>query len=194
MFISIAKAEAYRMASKAINTAVKEETGTVHYEDIINCVYNKKGDQIVMMQPNINHINNFTSKVSLNIENKLENIDERIIKVPLFKIFGIELLAGLGPDLKAKIVPIGYTKPPKIKDYFTSAGINQTRHKIYLDVTVEVELIVPFQNKTLTIPAEVPVTEVVILGRVPEIYVGIDGDGEGLSGILGDNKYFNTGE
>ncbi|AZO95713.1 sporulation protein YunB [Iocasia frigidifontis] len=182
IFFSLAEVEAVKIANSAINEAVDLGAEKVDYQDMIDYVYNKSGDAIVLMQPNTKNINKFTSSISLRIQEKLAEASQETVSVPLAQIFGIELLAGFGPKLEARIIPAGFTEPPKIKDSFTSAGINQTRHKIYLDVAAQIKLIVPFKSHSVDIHADIPVTEVVILGKVPQVYVGIDG--EGLSGIL----------
>jgi len=183
IFFSLAEVEAVRIANKAVNEAVNEE---IEISDCSNLVryefkYNQDGE-IILVQPNIKYINSFTSKISLRIQRKLEEISKMEVSVPLAKILGIELLAGLGPDLSAKIIPVGFIQPPEIKDSFTTAGINQTRHKIYLKVVTRLKLIVPFHTKTIDVKADIPVNEVTILGRVPRVYIGLDG--ENFSGII----------
>ncbi len=185
VFFSLAEVEVKNIANKAISQAVKNETENINYQDMVKYVYNDQGD-IVLMQPNIKYINSFTSHLSLTIQKELEILSRKTLKVPLTRILGIDLLAAYGPDLNMKMVPAGFIIPPKINDSFSTAGINQTRHKIYLLVKIELKMIVPFNSKSVEITAEVPVTEVVILGRVPQIYVGIDN--EGLSGLFKDNK------
>ena len=43
------------------------------------------------------------------------------------------MLAGRGPDIPIVIVPVG-TVESRVYDVFEQAGINQTRHKIYLEI------------------------------------------------------------
>ncbi len=185
VFFSLAEVEVKNIANKAINQAVYNETENINYQDMVKYIYNDQGD-IVLMQPNIKYINSFTSRISLSIQKELEILSRKTLTVPLTRILGIDLLAGYGPDLNMQMVPVGFTVPPKVSDSFTSAGINQTRHKIYLKVTTELRMIVPFNSKNVQVTAEVPVTEVVILGRVPQIYVGLDK--EGVSGIIKDTS------
>ncbi len=185
VFFSLAEVEVKNIANKAINQAVHKGTENINYQDMVKYIYNDQGD-IVLMQPNIKYINSFTSQISLSIQKELEILSRKTLTVPLTRILGIDLLAGYGPDLNMQMVPAGFTIPPKVNDSFTSAGINQTRHKIYLKVTTELKMIVPFSSKNVQVTAEVPVTEVVILGRVPQIYVGIDK--EGVSGIIKDTS------
>lgn len=185
LFFSLAEAEAVRIANQAINEAVEQEAERINYEDLMRYVLNDQGD-IILMQPNMRYINSFSSRISLEIQKKLTKITKMTVPIPLSSIFGIQLLAGFGPDFHARIVPVGFTRPPALKDSLLSAGINQTRHKIYLEVTVQLKLIVPFSRRVVEVKADVPVTEVTILGRVPNVYIGLESDG--ISGILNGSK------
>lgn len=182
IFFNLAEVEVQHIVNKVINEAVSREVEKVLYQDIVNYIYNEQGE-IVLIQPNIAYINRFTTQLSLAIQRELQGISREVVTVPFSRILGIDLLAAYGPELKMRIIPAGYTIPPRLVDSFTSAGINQTRHKIYLSLTAKVKLIVPFKSKSIDINADVPVTEVVILGRVPQVYVGMNQ--EGFTGILG---------
>lgn len=174
VFFSLAEAEAVRTANRAINEAVDESSKYLQYDDLIDYEVNKEGN-IILMQQNTKYINNFTSKVSLIIQKKLEMIKGKEVSIPLARVVGLDILAGIGPDLRTKVIPVGFVHPPKVLDSFEAAGINQTRHKIYLKVNVKLKLIVPFNTKVIDVNADVPVTEVTILGKVPQVYVGLNG-------------------
>ncbi|MFW5981575.1 MAG: sporulation protein YunB [Halanaerobiaceae bacterium] len=181
VFFSLAEVEAKKIANKIIQEEVEIHCEQVSYQDMIEYIYNDHGD-IVMMQANIKYINNFNSRISLAVQKRLENISRETIQVPLTRILGIEVLAAYGPNLSMKMVPVAFTEPPKIIDSFSSAGINQTRHKLYINLKVQLKLLVPFSSKDIEVYADVPVTEVVIIGRVPQVYIGVDQDG--ISGIM----------
>ena len=181
VFYTLAEAEAVHIANEIISDVVDRQVEEIKYKDLITYEVNNNGD-IILMQPNIREINKFSSSVSLNIQKKLQEVKKPEINIPLLKVFGFDMIAGLGPDVKARIVPIGFVHPPQIVDSFESAGINQTRHKIYLNVAVKLKLIVPMSQKVTTVNADLPIIEVTILGQVPEIYVGLDGDS--TSGII----------
>jgi sporulation protein YunB len=184
IFFNIAEAEAVRIANQAINEAVGEESNTINYEDLIMYKQNNEGN-IVLMQPNIRKINQFSSNVSLKIQRKLEELRYKEVLIPMGKLLGLDILAGLGPYLKTRIIPYGFVQPPILMDSFHSAGINQTRHKIYIQVGVKLKLIIPFSRDIIELKAVIPITEVTILGNVPEVYVGFNE--EGVSGILNNN-------
>ncbi|NLJ83800.1 MAG: sporulation protein YunB [Halanaerobiaceae bacterium] len=182
VFFNLAEVEVQNIINEVINQAVGREAEKLLYQDMVNYTYNEQGE-IVFIQPNTAFINRFTTNLSLAIQKELQGISRETVTVPLSRILGIDILAAYGPELKMRIIPAGYTVPPRLVDSFSSAGINQTRHKIYLSLTAKVKLIVPFRSRTIDVQADIPVTEVVILGRVPQVYVGIDQ--EGFRGILG---------
>ncbi|MFW6238711.1 MAG: sporulation protein YunB [Halanaerobiales bacterium] len=185
VFIRQAEVEAVRIINRAVSEAVDRETEDLEYRDLI---YYEKDDseKIVMMQPNVREINRFSSDVSLTIQERLEKIEKTEVRVPLFRVLGLDFLASYGPDLPARVIPAGFVEPPEVVDNFESAGINQTRHKIYLDVNVAVNLVVPFTKKTTEVSSVMPLIEVTIVGDVPDVYVGIEGND--FSGIIGDSS------
>ncbi len=188
IFYQLAKIEAVRYANRIINNSVDKEVAGLRYDELIYYKTNQAGN-IVLMQPDIRKINLLSSRIAIHIQDELEKIKFVDIKLPMARLFGLDLFAGMGPWLNARVVPIGFLEPPKIEDSFSAAGINQTRHKLYLQVDVKMKMIVPFSSKTTIVSAEVPVIEVTILGRVPEIYVGINGeDAGGLIRQLNNKK------
>jgi sporulation protein YunB len=184
VFFSLARAESVRISNRAVNEAVNEKVYTLKYEDLITYQTDNNGS-IVLMEPNISSINKFTSQISLHIQDNFEAVTNKGVSIPLTQILGLDVLAGMGPFLDVKIVPVGFVHPPKIIDSFQSAGINQTRHKIYIQVDMRVRLIIPFSREVVKVSSEVPVIEVTILGRVPEIYVGLSEDN--VSGIINNS-------
>ncbi len=184
IFIAEAEFKVTRLVTDAISQAVYEHAKLLNYTEMIHYQTNHQGD-IILMQPDLQKVNEFTSQVNLTIQDKLNTISEQRISIPIAHALGLQLLAGLGPRVYVKMIPIGLVKPPQIIDSFESAGINQTRHKIYMNVKAEVQLVVPFVQKSVQLETQVPVTEVTIMGKVPDIYVGVEG---GLLGDLVKNK------
>ena len=55
------------------------------------------------------------------------------------------------------------------------AGINQTLHRIYLEVGCEVEILTPFHTRKETIVNQVLLAEGVIVGEIPDTYYHLEG-------------------
>lgn len=86
---------------------------------------------------------------------------------------GNNLLAGCGPEVKVKVIPIG-TVTTDFKTEFVSAGINQTRHRVYLTVYCTMYVAAPLVGEEVIVSNEVVVAETVLIGDVPEFYGGAD--------------------
>ena len=87
---------------------------------------------------------------------------------------GIKLLAGRGPGIKIRISTVGNVETD-LKSEFEAQGINQTLHRIYLQVKCEVSILTPFKDITKDITNQVLIMENVIIGTVPNTYYNIEG-------------------
>ena len=58
---------------------------------------------------------------------------------------------------------------------FSQAGINQTLHRIYLNVSCKVTILTPFDSIEQEITNQVLIAEAVILGDVPATYYNLNG-------------------
>jgi sporulation protein YunB len=168
----ISKIKASSLVTEVINKAVYYKSTQLSYDDLMRTKTDRQGN-IILMQPDLQKINQMSSQISLEIQNNLKKIENEVVKLPIVKIFGIQVLAKYSPKLDARIVPYASIQTD-ILDYFQSAGINQTRHKIDLEVVTKVKVIVPFLSNDIRIKNTVPLAEAVIVGRVPEVYVGLE--------------------
>ncbi len=94
--------------------------------------------------------------------------------MPFGSFTGINLLAGRGPGIKIIISSIGNVETD-LKSEFTAQGINQTLHRIYLQVKCQVSILTPFEDITRDITNQVLIMENVIMGTVPDNYYNIEG-------------------
>ena len=95
---------------------------------------------------------------------------------------GFKLLAGRGPGVKIRISTIGDVETD-LRSEFTSQGINQTLHRVYLQVKCNVNILTPFDNISREITNQVLLMENVIVGNIPNTYYnleGINGSSEAL--------------
>lgn len=173
-----AKIASVNLAETAINEAVQEvlsEEG-VTYEEIANITYNSQGE-ITSLSIDPVKINTLKSKISLRIAEKISGIDNEEIELPLGTILGMELFAGRGPTLKFYTSLSGNA----ITDFsskFESAGINQTRHQIMIEVTSDIHIISSKGSAgKITVTTSVCAAETLIVGEVPSVYAGVDSSG-----------------
>ena len=64
------------------------------------------------------------------------------VEVPLGAFSGIEAWAGFGPKIHMKIIPISNVEC-RFASTFEEAGVNQTKHSIYLEIVADISIIMP---------------------------------------------------
>ncbi len=143
----------------------------ITYSDIISFVTDKDG-RINAMTTNIVTANKLKSYLALSILTRITNVDETELSIPVGNLTGISVLAGRGPEMKVKVIPIGSVQT-ELSSQFVSAGINQTQHRIIMEVTSNVDIILPSETVSTTVSVNVVIAETVIVGSVPESYAEI---------------------
>lgn len=179
--LAIAKAYAEQVAVTAIEDAVNDRiAGSVEYKDLIFIRTDNRG-RVVLMQANTIKINSLAADAILDIQKNLAKLEGKVIHIPLGQVLKSQLLAAYGPKIRVTLVPIGTVKV-KIADDFQQAGINQTRHRLYLNVYDKVKIVIPLVSEYIEVSAQVPIAETIIVGEVPQTYFNLD-LGRGLKEI-----------
>lgn len=169
-FAELAKAQASWALNEAIHRAVLEQVAAdVSYSDLVKVEKNDQG--VMLLQANTARVMQVTSEATLKIQKALSEIKERKLGIPLGQILGSDLLAAYGPKITFTVIPIG-TVRTGLTDSFTSAGINQTRHRIFLQVDAWAEILVPLLKTEVEIQTTVPLADAVIVGPVPDMVFG----------------------
>lgn len=176
----IADAQARWAAIDAIQGAVLDKiTGQVNYNNLIKP--ESSNGQIVFMQADALTISRLQAEAQLAIQERLAQLKGKTYYLPLGQILGMKLLAAYGPPVPMRYIPMG-TVNVNVGDTFEAAGINQTRHRIYLHVESDVQVIAPLFRKGVSVTATIPVAEAIIVGPVPQTYISLSS--ELLKGIL----------
>ena len=111
-------------------------------------------------------------KEAITVENFLARIDQvstRELSIPVGSLSGSVLLAGRGPRISVRMESVG-SSSANFENAFTSAGINQTKHQIVLNIDVAVSILLPGFSTATTVSNAVTVAETVIVGSVPDTY------------------------
>ena len=166
-----AVAEVRAMCTNSVNLAVSAVVGGgLDYEELFSVVRDDAGN-VEMVQANSPEINMVAREIANLAQANLDESGLREISIPIGTFTGLALLMGIGPEVTISVMPIGSALCDFVS-YFTSAGINQTLHKIYIDVQAVINIITPIDEPTITVTAEVLVAENLIVGDVPEFYFG----------------------
>lgn len=164
--------------AKSIATKISNEQATAvmknyKYEDLCTVVNDEAGN-VKMIKSNIIPVNEIISDVAIRIQEELNSVETDDIYIRLGTFTGSKLLAGRGPKVNFKISTIGNVETD-LKSEFSSAGINQTLHRIYLQVKCKVVILTPFNQVEEEITNQILIAEAVIVGDVPSSYYNLEG-------------------
>ncbi len=170
--LSLSEARLRAIAVKAMNEAVRETIGNdISYSDLINIQKDDQG-KITLVSANTVLMNNLAASTAIAAQDKILNIGEQGISIPLGTVLGGQMLTGRGPDVEVRVEPVG-SVTTDFKSEFEAAGINQTRQKIFIVLNATVRILVGNTAQTVEISTQVLISETIIIGDVPQSYVDV---------------------
>ena len=168
--LDIAEKTVRQRAAFAINSAVGATILSENANDLVLIERNSDGE-IVLVAANSAKVNSLAMSTAISAQQSLQRLQNDVVNVPLGTASGLPLLNDKGPNIAVGISPIGSTKC-NVSSEFLQAGINQTLHRIYLNVESVVDLVMPGFRSQLTTVTPVLICESVIVGKVPQVYLG----------------------
>lgn len=175
-----ASSQAVNLMTQAIDTAVDnclQENG-MDYADFVTIETDLAG-KVTSITSNTAANSRFKRQVVEAVVRQLEALDGDALRVPLGTLTGQPLLSGTGPRVRVKVDSVGEV----VADYansFTAAGVNQTLHRVCLEVTATVYLFLPGEILPVSVSSNVCVAETVIVGETPDTYLRLE---------KGDSRY-----
>lgn len=172
LVLAIGELKAQEMITRVVNEsilAVLKQGQDIKYRDLIFMKEDSEGN-IVMMQADTFLMNRIASDVALTIQNHFGQTKNATERIPLGNILGSQFFAQCGPKIKLTVTPMGMVDV-NFGTEFEHAGINQTRHRVYLIVNTEAKIIAPFNSSNMHVTTYLPVAETIIVGKIPENYI-----------------------
>ena len=171
LVFSLAEARSASMASQVLYGALAEAIQDgVTYGDLMNVHMDERG-QVALLSANTMAMNRLADRAGQAALRQLGDMSSERVSVPRGAALGLTLLAGSVPGVPVSIVPIG-SVATEFATEFEACGINQTRHKVYLQLTASIRIVIPTGAKTTQVSANMLVAESIIVGSVPEGFVG----------------------
>ncbi len=155
-----------RIVTQAVNETI--DSGEIRYDDLISFEKDNDG-KITAVKSNMPEFNRLQSKILNVILERISEVSTRDLSIPLGSLTGTSLLAGRGPLVSVRMQSVG-SSTAHLENRFVSAGINQTKHQIFLDVDVSVAILLPGFSTATQVSNAFTVAETVIVGTVPETY------------------------
>lgn len=161
------------VGTKISNIKATEVMAKYEYNDILEISKDENGN-ITRVGTNVFTINKIISDVPVYIQEEFEKEENISFKIPLGSFFGSKLFAGRGPKVNIKMQMVG-DLDTDLRSEFSSAGINQTLHRIYLQLNCKIIILTPFETIEEEIANQVLIAEGVIVGEIPSSYYNLEG-------------------
>ena len=166
--------ENYILHDRYVNRTFATVLKTIGFD---KCYKRAKGAYLYDADGNVSTITTDSLKINriardtayLSQEN-LTKMSAEGIQVPLGAFTGIEALAGFGAKVNIKIIPISNVEC-RFVSKFEEAGINQTKHSLYLEIVSDISIIMPSRTSNLASTIEVLICESIINGKIPDAYL-----------------------
>lgn len=150
--------------SEAVNRALRMATNRAEY-----FLYGmNKGETLDIDDPDLNPIE-FGDTVG-----DLADKDPTVVEIPIGQATGNTILANLGPKVPVHFEIVGSLRSDVVHE-IKEFGVNAALVEIYIPVTVNIQIVIPFSTSVAEVSTNVFVDSRVIMGGVPEFY----SEGEG---------------
>lgn len=164
------KLEAANAAGSAVTKGLDDTLAAykLNYDDVVDFTYDSGGN-IKSLSVDIITLNTFGNELGKNIDKNISEIKSFRYEIPVSLLFGEEFTSGIGVKIPFYITMKGNSSS-KFTDIFESAGVNQTRHRIMLETTVEMYVLFGGSVKTVEYKSNVCVAESIIIGVTPQTF------------------------
>ena len=139
----------------------------VDYSDFVTITRDEAGE-ITALSADMARLNLLRAELSAHLLERLED-SQLELTIPVGSLLPLEPTWARGPELHLRALALG-TASAEFESEFTSAGINQTRHRLWLELSVPVTVLLPGGGEELTVDSRLCVAETVIVGQVPQTW------------------------
>ena len=162
--------EANELVTTAVNNAITTRLldGSLSYTELIHLEKDSSGN-ITALTTDMAQINALQATITNEVLQYVGALGETRMRIPLGNILGGSLLSGRGPGIGFRVVTLG-NPSAAFSNEFLTAGINQTKHQIMLEISIQVNILVPGHATQETISTQMLVAETVIVGDVPNTF------------------------
>jgi sporulation protein YunB len=168
---ALAEARISSAATHAMNDAI---LNTMQDEESFSKLVDVRTDEsgVYLIKNDVRLMNLVAASCTQDAQERILQLGEQGVTVPLGTITGISFLSGKGPYFKVLFTPMGSVKS-EFRSETSSSGINQTLYRIYLTLTASVRLVLPGVSETISVSCEAAIHESIIVGDVPQVYTNV---------------------
>lgn len=167
-FIEYAKVYSNNIANEVVNSAVDDVFVKEEYQSLAKIMENSS-ENIKAIETDTAKINRLKSAIIQSMQKNIDSHKSDTVYVPLGSCSNLYFLVGLGPKVPIRIYPVSIVNAD-FKESFDSVGINQVKHKLYLDVSMKMSFVGMMFAQSDTVETSVLLNETIIVGDTPTYY------------------------
>lgn len=200
--MAFAETKTTSVAQKAITVAVDKQLDSVADDTEFVDFDKDNNGNVTLINANTPNVNMMETQTTMKVQNfltKIENgemeeylnandieVDSNqkgpfITKIPLGQATNNALFANLGPEVPVRFRVVGNVETNLVGNA-KAVAINAVHYKLFVEIKVRVEVIIPFATKAKTVTSQLPIVDSVAPFDVPDYYGG-SGNGNGKSSI-----------
>lgn len=170
--ITIAETKAKIAATESINEAIVSYINSSDDFNNLLTVQTDSTNKITYTNLNTSKANELKANITSIAIDSFNQGNTKNLSIPAGSLTGSVILSGVGPSIPIKYMLSGNVNS-NFESKFESAGVNQTKHTVYLNLSMEIAVyILPYKTKT-QIDTNIPVAETIIVGNVPNVYADL---------------------
>ena len=168
----IAVSDASDIVTVQTNSAIAAlmAEGDFQSDDFVSFEKNASGE-VTAIHSNMAKINLLSTQILDRVVGATEN-RTLTVYIPAGNLTGVSLLMGRGPSVPVKIIMLTSSRV-ELGDSVITAGINQTKHQISLNVIVDVDILIPWGTESTQVVTEVMIEDTLVVGKVPDTYLNV---------------------
>ena len=168
----IAVSDASDIVTVQINNAIADIMAEQDYSGDYFVSFEKSATgEVTAISSNMARINALSAQILHQVVGATENRTIEI-GIPLGNLTGISLLMGRGPNIPVQIVVLTSSRV-EFNNSIVTAGINQTKHQINLEVIVDIDILVPWGTENAQVVTEILIADTIVVGQVPDTYLNV---------------------
>ena len=168
-FFTVAKSACGNQVRSLLYSAVLSVSESEDFSSLADI--KEVNGKITSISLNTKSTNKIRAALAEKINSNLSDEKHSTFHIPVGNLTKIPLLSGRGLKIPVRIIPLG-SIDADICSELTDAGINQTKHSVYIKASAKVSLMTPFSSAVTETETSIPLTETVIVGDIPSLYAG----------------------
>ncbi len=173
MVINMAETKTKIAATQILNDSIsKTLNSNERYSELVK-IEKDQSNRISSISVDTIKANTLKADINNSTVSALSSDSIKKLSIPIGAFTGSTFLSGFGFNVPVKVLSGGNANI-NFESKLESAGFNQTKHTLYMNVVMDIAIYIrPYKTKS-QLQTNIPISETVIVGEVPQIYANLN--------------------